>query len=707
MKKLFTLLTLLLVSVGGATSAWGDPTYKDVDVTTVFIPTSDAVTAAKAAGWAEGFGTLVTNSAYTYDAGTDDIKSQASSPAATVKSGNGSKTFILYVTNVTEIKVWGYCTNGSAERDLKVTVTPSGESATTQTQTSTSSAVVNTDFTSLDKTKNYKIEVTGTKKNSSDGADMYVLAVKLVAAAPTTVPAAPTFSKATGTYDPGTEVTLSARTATAFKYQWTDTDVTLTTESAGWQDYSEKVAIPTSAGDHYLHAYAINAIGNSSVAKVKYTMESKTAVTLSFAEANVAATIGSAFASQVVSASPNVAAVADNIVYSISGDTDAAINSSTGVVTIGTVSGTATVTATFAGDEDYLAANASYTITISGSLSAVSEKFWNFNSGAAWGAITAGIGDKASKIIDNLEVVGTADLNTRASVIDGISFNKYLGVNTGASNAKYFHFKVAGKCKINVYYYSNGSKRKIKITEGSFDGTALLSTDELAGSTAGRVSAIYDTDAATDIYVFNSGGNSLYVYGIKVESSDPVSITPANNKSTYVATTDLDFSGVAGLKAYVATAATNGSVTLAEVGAVPTGTPLMLIGTAGTEYTVPVAASAAAIGTNLLRAGDGTTEFDGTTYDYILYTDGLFYQIGSGAVPVGKAYLHCDSNPTAGTPAPYLTIDFGGETTDISEKLTVNSEKFATTPVYNLAGQRVAQPTKGLYIVNGKKIVIK
>ncbi len=26
---------------------------------------------------------------------------------------------------------------------------------------------------------------------------------------------------------------------------------------------------------------------------------------------------------------------------------------------------------------------------------------------------------------------------------------------------------------------------------------------------------------------------------------------------------------------------------------------------------------------------------------------------------------------------------------------------------YNIAGQRVAQPTKGLYIVNGKKVVIK
>ena len=33
---------------------------------------------------------------------------------------------------------------------------------------------------------------------------------------------------------------------------------------------------------------------------------------------------------------------------------------------------------------------------------------------------------------------------------------------------------------------------------------------------------------------------------------------------------------------------------------------------------------------------------------------------------------------------------------------TVGNEKF-----YNLAGQRIAQPTKGLYIVNGKKYIVK
>ena len=43
--------------------------------------------------------------------------------------------------------------------------------------------------------------------------------------------------------------------------------------------------------------------------------------------------------------------------------------------------------------------------------------------------------------------------------------------------------------------------------------------------------------------------------------------------------------------------------------------------------------------------------------------------------------------------------------TSISEKVKVNSEESATAPCYNLNGQRIAAPQKGLYIVNGKKIL--
>ena len=209
------------------------------------------------------------------------------------------------------------------------------------------------------------------------------------------------------------------------------------------------------------------------------------------------------------------------------------------------------------------------------------------------------------------------------------------------------------------------------------------------------------TGNEAEITFTNAGEQLGFVIALDVIEA-PVAITPTYAKTTYVTTKALDFSSVEGLKAYVATDASAGKVTLSEVAAVPAGTPLMLVGTAGTEYTVPVAATAEAPANNMFRAGDGTTEFDGTTFDYILYSDGLFYQIGSGSVDTTKAYLHCDTDPTtSGSRA--LAISFGNETTGISN---VNAN-VKENGYYDLQGRSVAQPQKGLYIVNGKKVIIK
>jgi hypothetical protein len=60
-----------------------------------------------------------------------------------------------------------------------------------------------------------------------------------------------------------------------------------------------------------------------------------------------------------------------------------------------------------------------------------------------------------------------------------------------------------------------------------------------------------------------------------------------------------------------------------------------------------------------------------------------------------------------GADASVLKID--AETTGMSEELRVKSEEFATAQWYDLQGRKVAngqKPTaKGLYIVNGKKVV--
>lgn len=49
-------------------------------------------------------------------------------------------------------------------------------------------------------------------------------------------------------------------------------------------------------------------------------------------------------------------------------------------------------------------------------------------------------------------------------------------------------------------------------------------------------------------------------------------------------------------------------------------------------------------------------------------------------------------------------ISLNGEPTSIDVRCKVETVR---GEVYNLNGQRVAQPTKGLYIINGKKAVVK
>ena len=83
-------------------------------------------------------------------------------------------------------------------------------------------------------------------------------------------------------------------------------------------------------------------------------------------------------------------------------------------------------------------------------------------------------------------------------------------------------------------------------------------------------------------------------------------------------------------------------------------------------------------------------------------SDGKFVKLNEGTIPAGKAYLLASDF----TSAPELAIEFNGETTSISEELSVKSEEF-TNSVFDLQGRRVAHPTKGLYIVNGRKVVIK
>ena len=178
---------------------------------------------------------------------------------------------------------------------------------------------------------------------------------------------------------------------------------------------------------------------------------------------------------------------------------------------------------------------------------------------------------------------------------------------------------------------------------------------------------------------------------------------------TYVSDQVMDFTG-SDVKAYVVTGASGSAITKTPVTKAAANTPLLLNAPAET-YTIPAAATGTNYSTtNKLVAGTGAAvAYDANSgYNYVLSIDNgkaMFMRIVDGTpatVPSGKAYLALDAAPSG---ARGLNLFDDEDVTGIDATL-VNSEK-VNSDVFDLSGRKVANPTKGLYIVNGKKYVIK
>lgn len=207
------------------------------------------------------------------------------------------------------------------------------------------------------------------------------------------------------------------------------------------------------------------------------------------------------------------------------------------------------------------------------------------------------------------------------------------------------------------------------------------------------------TSYAAGAYTMPAAATTLYAQW----RPNNVSVTITTAKyATFVSSYATDFSET-DIAVYIAT--DNGeTVRLNEVdgGQVPANTPVVLYkaGADGSAIDVPVIASADPVGSNDLEVSDGTTaKGDGI---YVLSNKskgvGFYPWVSASSLSAGKVFLR-----VAGGSAREF-IGFDGETTGIQQ---VESSQMTVDSYYNLAGQRVAQPTKGLYIVNGKKVVIK
>lgn len=279
---------------------------------------------------------------------------------------------------------------------------------------------------------------------------------------------------------------------------------------------------------------------------------------------------------------------------------------------------------------------------------------------------------------------------------------------------------------LNMAYMFGGcsSLKTIYVDEGWNTDAVTSSSDMFLYSTAlvGGAGTVYDENHTDAEYARIDGG--VDAPGYFTSAKVTVSVAAGKQFATFNSDHALDFSGVSDVTAYTAALNNDGTaVTFTKVtGAVPAHTGLLIRAAAlGGSADVPVASSVAAPVANDFVAVTEASGVDITTGFVLGTKDGVqgFYHANSTSgthLAKGKAYL-----PAVGT-SSRLTMIFGDDdTTGIDNALNDNAEKTSDNSFYNLQGQRVIVPQrsaktgdassaglkKGLYIVNGKKVIIK
>ena len=218
----------------------------------------------------------------------------------------------------------------------------------------------------------------------------------------------------------------------------------------------------------------------------------------------------------------------------------------------------------------------------------------------------------------------------------------------------------------------------------------------------------------------SGGRNAFGDLELKKATSVSVEVSTAGFATYVNDDCDLDFSS-SDIKAYKVKVSTKGVATLTKVNQVPVSTPVLLYKAGGETENIPVIASADAVSDNDLVAGtgDAVATTDGDYTNMILNNvSGIgFYFANNQTVATNRAYLHILTTYAPDAAASRMVMVFADETTGISatlndrsaegrlqgKKVEMINDKF----IYNLNGQRVEKPAKGLYIVNGKKVVRK
>ena len=265
-------------------------------------------------------------------------------------------------------------------------------------------------------------------------------------------------------------------------------------------------------------------------------------------------------------------------------------------------------------------------------------------------------------------------------------------------------------------------------TEGTFNGDGDSNLYISGSNDANLVRFVKDNNwiniqngaGGTPVYNTGTGGWTIhYVYEVAEVTKFEASISKSGFATFYA---PKNVTIPENTKAYYITAeGINGNnVTLTQIeNIIPANTAVILEGAEG-EYILNVSETEGeAINNNLLKGTIINTNIVGEAYvlGVVNNETGLYktqmttiaLSQASGSVKVflnnaNKAYLPASAVPASAALSANHRFDFGGNTTGV-EEVEIRNEK---EEIYDLTGRRVNEITKaGVYIINGKKILVK
>lgn len=328
---------------------------------------------------------------------------------------------------------------------------------------------------------------------------------------------------------------------------------------------------------------------------------------------------------------------------------------------------------------------------------------------------------KASTVLDsnNQELViayKKSDINNvayfkEAEEIEGLTVSTNQNADVRCSNAAGAYNSSetpvvvttlpAGTYQLTVGLWGGKDTQNFKLNDGGEEPWTIPFTGSFQD-----VSKELVLKAETEISIPNSdaANGRCLDYVLIQKTAEPVSVS-AIKFATYVPTCNV----VVPAEAKVYTAKVNeakSAVVLTEVPAgsvIAKGTPVLVGAEAGSYNFAASADEATTVADNDLKAAADDTKGDGSTIYALVEQDGkaVFAPLKEGvAVSVGHAYLELP----AASATRFYSIQFGGETTGINE---VNAAAKADGTYYTLQGVKTSKAAKGIYIHNGKKVVVK